>query len=77
MADEPKPVVAIIMGSTSDWETMLHADAMLERFDIPRVCQVVSAHRTPQWLADFAGNAEARGIEVIIAGAGARRICLG
>lgn len=58
------------MGSTSDWETMSHADTMLERFAVPRVCQVVSAHRTPQWLADFAGNAEERGIEVIIAGAG-------
>jgi 5-(carboxyamino)imidazole ribonucleotide mutase len=70
MADELKPLVAIIMGSTSDWDTMLHADSMLERFAIPRVCQVVSAHRTPQWLAEFAGGAETRGIEVIIAGAG-------
>ncbi len=70
MTDEPKPLVAIIMGSASDWETMSHADAMLERFAVPRVCQVVSAHRTPQWLAEFAGSAEERGIEVIIAGAG-------
>jgi 5-(carboxyamino)imidazole ribonucleotide mutase len=70
MADESKPLVAIIMGSTSDWETMSHAEAMLERFAIPRISQIVSAHRTPQWLSEFAGGAEARGIEVIIAGAG-------
>jgi len=70
MANKPKPLVAIIMGSTSDWETMSQADAMLERFGVERICQVVSAHRTPQWLAEFAGSAEERGIEVIIAGAG-------
>ena len=70
MADESRPLVAVIMGSKSDWDTMRHADEMLARFEVPHECQVVSAHRTPQWLAEFAGGAEARGIEVIIAGAG-------
>ena len=70
MADESRPLVAVIMGSKSDWDTMRHADEMLSRFEVPHECQVVSAHRTPQWLTEFAGGAEARGIEVIIAGAG-------
>jgi 5-(carboxyamino)imidazole ribonucleotide mutase len=64
------PLVAVIMGSKSDWETMRHAAATLERFDVPHECRIVSAHRTPTWLAEFAAGAEARGIEVIIAGAG-------
>ena len=58
------------MGSTSDWETMSASVAMLERFDIPHEKAVVSAHRTPQWMAEFASTAEARGLQVIIAGAG-------
>lgn len=58
------------MGSRSDWETMQHADDMLSRFGVPHECRVVSAHRTPQWMADYAHQAEARGLEVIIAGAG-------
>ena len=58
------------MGSTSDWETMSHAVEMLERFGVPYERQVVSAHRTPVWMAEFAQGAEARGIQVIIAGAG-------
>jgi 5-(carboxyamino)imidazole ribonucleotide mutase len=58
------------MGSKSDWETMRHADEMLTRFGVPHECQIVSAHRTPGKLADFANSAESRGIEVIIAGAG-------
>jgi 5-(carboxyamino)imidazole ribonucleotide mutase len=58
------------MGSTSDWETMRHAHEMLTRFDVPHESRVVSAHRTPQWLAEYAQGAEGRGIEVIIAGAG-------
>jgi 5-(carboxyamino)imidazole ribonucleotide mutase len=65
-----RPLVAVIMGSQSDWETMRHAHQQLDQFAIPHECRIVSAHRTPQWLADFAGNAESRGIEVIIAGAG-------
>jgi 5-(carboxyamino)imidazole ribonucleotide mutase len=64
------PLVAVIMGSTSDWETMSHAVEVLERFDVAYDKQVVSAHRTPVWMAEFAQSAEARGIEVIIAGAG-------
>jgi 5-(carboxyamino)imidazole ribonucleotide mutase len=69
-SDEPKPLVAVIMGSKSDWETMQHADAMLTRFDVPHECRVVSAHRTPTLMAEFASEAEGRGLEVIIAGAG-------
>jgi 5-(carboxyamino)imidazole ribonucleotide mutase len=64
------PLVAVVMGSTSDWETMRHAAEMLKRFDVPHECSVVSAHRTPRWMAEFAGGAEARGLEVVIAGAG-------
>ena len=58
------------MGSSSDWETMKHSVEMLERFDVPCERQIVSAHRTPAWMAEFAAAAEGRGIEVIIAGAG-------
>ena len=58
------------MGSTSDWETMSHAVTELEFFAIPYEKAVVSAHRTPTWMAEFAQGAEARGIQVIIAGAG-------
>ena len=64
------PLVAVIMGSASDWETMQHAVEVLERFGVPYEKQVVSAHRTPVWMAEFAQGAEARGIHVIIAGAG-------
>ncbi|HEX2844274.1 MAG TPA: 5-(carboxyamino)imidazole ribonucleotide mutase [Candidatus Limnocylindria bacterium] len=67
---EPAPLVAVIMGSSSDWETMKHASEMLERFGVPHERQVVSAHRTPAWMAEFASSAESRGIEVVIAGAG-------
>lgn len=58
------------MGSTSDWETMQHADETLTRFGVPHECRVLSAHRTPAQSAEFAANAEERGLEVIIAGAG-------
>ncbi len=64
------PVVSVIMGSKSDWETMRHADELLTRFGVPHECRVVSAHRTPELARELAGGAEARGIEVIIAGAG-------
>jgi len=67
MSDPPKPLVAVIMGSKSDWETMRHAAEVLAEFD---ECRIVSAHRTPAWLAEFVAKAESRGIEVIIAGAG-------
>ena len=66
----PSPLVAVIMGSKSDWETMRHADEMLARFDVAHECQVVSAHRTPAWMAEFATTAAGRGLEVIVAGAG-------
>lgn len=65
-----RPLVAVIMGSKSDWETMRHADEILARFDVARECRIVSAHRTPAWMAEFASSAEERGLEVIIAGAG-------
>jgi 5-(carboxyamino)imidazole ribonucleotide mutase len=64
------PLVAVIMGSKSDWETMKHASETLAKFDVPHECKIVSAHRTPLLLAEFAAQAEARGLEVIIAGAG-------
>src|SRR5437588_10585806 len=66
----PSSLVAVIMGSTSDWETMRHAAEVLKRFGVPHECRVVSAHRTPAWMAEFATEAESRGLEVIIAGAG-------
>lgn len=58
------------MGSKSDWDTMRHADQLLADFGVARECAIVSAHRTPRWMAEFAGTAEERGLEVIIAGAG-------
>ena len=64
------PLVSIIMGSTSDWETMKNASEILNDFQVPHECKVVSAHRTPDLLFEFAKSAESRGIEVIIAGAG-------
>ncbi len=67
---DPKPLVGVIMGSTSDWETMQHADAILGQFEVPHECRVVSAHRTPDLLAAYAKDAAGRGIEVLIAGAG-------
>jgi 5-(carboxyamino)imidazole ribonucleotide mutase len=63
-------LVGIIMGSTSDWETMEHAAATLTQLGVPHEVQVVSAHRTPDLLMEYAGSAEARGLRVIIAGAG-------
>ncbi len=62
--------VAVVMGSQSDWETMRNAADVLESFGVDHECRVVSAHRTPVLMAQFAGEAESRGIEVIIAGAG-------
>jgi 5-(carboxyamino)imidazole ribonucleotide mutase len=68
--DVNNPLVAVIMGSTSDWETMRNAAAVLEEFGVAHESRVVSAHRTPDLLFEFAKGAESRGIEVIIAGAG-------
>lgn len=65
-----KPLVGVIMGSKSDWETMQHASATLDALGVPHECNVVSAHRTPDWLMEYADSAEGRGLEVIIAGAG-------
>jgi 5-(carboxyamino)imidazole ribonucleotide mutase len=65
-----QPLVAVVMGSSSDWETMQHASEMLDRFGVAHERQIVSAHRTPTEAAEFASRAEGRGIEVIIAGAG-------
>jgi 5-(carboxyamino)imidazole ribonucleotide mutase len=67
---EDRPLVGVIMGSKSDWDTMAHADAVLNEFDIPHECLVVSAHRTPAWMSEYASQAAGRGLEVIIAGAG-------
>jgi 5-(carboxyamino)imidazole ribonucleotide mutase len=65
-----KPLVGIIMGSTSDWDTLKHAAEMLERLGVPHEVRVVSAHRTPDLLFDYASTARERGLKVIIAGAG-------
>lgn len=65
-----KPLVGIIMGSTSDWETMQHAAQTLEQLGIPHAVEVISAHRTPDKLFSYAETAQAQGLEVIIAGAG-------
>jgi 5-(carboxyamino)imidazole ribonucleotide mutase len=70
VSQQPAPLVAVIMGSTSDWDTMQHAVDVLEKFGVPHERHVVSAHRTPAWMAEFASGAEGRGVEVIIAGAG-------
>lgn len=64
------PLVAVVMGSSSDWDTMRHASETLDRFGVAHERHIVSAHRTPAWMAEFAASAESRGIEVIIAGAG-------
>jgi 5-(carboxyamino)imidazole ribonucleotide mutase len=63
-------LVGVIMGSTSDWETMRQATETLAEFGVPYEAKVVSAHRTPQWMAEYAATAESRGLKVIIAGAG-------
>jgi 5-(carboxyamino)imidazole ribonucleotide mutase len=67
---DPAPLVGIIMGSKSDWDTMRHAAEILERFGVPHESKVVSAHRTPALMAEYASAAAGRGLSVIIAGAG-------
>jgi 5-(carboxyamino)imidazole ribonucleotide mutase len=64
------PLVGIIMGSKSDWETMRHASETLVQFGISHECRIVSAHRTPGWMAEYASAAAGRGVEVLLAGAG-------
>jgi 5-(carboxyamino)imidazole ribonucleotide mutase len=70
MARKPKPLVGIIMGSQSDWETMQHTARQLDDLKVPYETEVVSAHRTPDWLFQYASSATSRGLEVIVAGAG-------
>jgi 5-(carboxyamino)imidazole ribonucleotide mutase len=65
-----KPLVGVIMGSASDWETMQHCVALLEQLGVPHEVRVVSAHRTPDLLFEYAGSASGRGLEVLVAGAG-------
>jgi 5-(carboxyamino)imidazole ribonucleotide mutase len=64
------PLVGVIMGSKSDWDTMRHASEILTQFGVAHECKIVSAHRTPMWMAEYATAAEQRGLHVIIAGAG-------
>ncbi len=64
------PLVAVVMGSRSDWETMRHATEVLAEFEVSHEALIVSAHRTPEWLTEFAIKAERRGLKIIIAGAG-------
>ena len=64
------PLVGVIMGSKSDWDTMRQAADLLTEFGVPHETQIVSAHRTPAWMAEYATSAVSRGLEVIIAGAG-------
>jgi 5-(carboxyamino)imidazole ribonucleotide mutase len=66
----PAPLVGLIMGSKSDWSTMSAAAAVLDELQVPYEAAVVSAHRTPEWMFEYAKAAESRGIEVIVAGAG-------
>ena len=72
MADAPAdaPRVAIVMGSQSDWPTMAHAARVLDELEVPSDVRIVSAHRTPDRMADFAKGAEGAGLQVVIAGAG-------
>ncbi len=70
MTEEKRPLVGVVMGSKSDWETMRGASELLDEFGVPHECRVVSAHRTPQWMCEYAQSAEQRGLEIIIAGAG-------
>lgn len=65
-----EPIVGVIMGSTSDWDTMKHACDVLDSLDVPYEKKVVSAHRTPDWMFEYAETARDRGLKVIIAGAG-------
>ena len=69
-APKATPQIGIIMGSQSDWATMQHATQLLEQFGVVFECQIISAHRTPDRLFDYAKSAKSRGLKVIIAGAG-------
>lgn len=67
---EVRPLVGVVMGSRSDWDTMRSVDEILGRFGVPHECRVVSAHRTPDLMAEYSSSAADRGLEVIVAGAG-------
>lgn len=69
-SDNSNPLVAIIMGSSSDWATMRHASLILTELAVPHECRIVSAHRTPDFLFEYVESAKSRGIHVLIAGAG-------
>ena len=70
MPSAPAPLVGVVMGSSSDWTTLQRTAQILERFGVPHACEIVSAHRTPAKLSDYARTAADRGLKVIIAGAG-------
>ena len=70
VTESTSPLVAVIMGSKSDWETMSHADSTLTEFGVAHECHVMSAHRTPQLATEFASSAADRGLQIIIAAAG-------
>jgi 5-(carboxyamino)imidazole ribonucleotide mutase len=70
MPSKSAPLVGVIMGSKSDWDTLRSAAEVLDQFGVAHECQIVSAHRTPLWMNEYAQTAEQRGLEVIIAGAG-------
>ena len=70
MTNDATPLIGVIMGSKSDWETMREAAQTLAQFGVAHECRIVSAHRTPEWMVEYATQAEGRGLEVIIAGAG-------
>ena len=70
MAKRERPLVGVVMGSRSDWETMKHADEVLSRFGVPHECRVLSAHRSPNLTSAWAAGAERRGLAVVIAAAG-------
>ena len=70
MSQDTRPLVGVLMGSKSDWETMRHADEALTRFGVPHECRVLSAHRTPHDTTEYIAAAEQRGFQVIIAAAG-------
>lgn len=70
MSQADQPLVGVIMGSKSDWETMRNACEILESFQVPYEKRVVSAHRTPAWMNEYATTAQSRGLKIIIAGAG-------
>jgi 5-(carboxyamino)imidazole ribonucleotide mutase len=70
MGNAGAPLVVVLMGSKSDWDTMQHAAATLDHFGVTHECRVLSAHRTPAQTAEYVGGAEGRGVEVVIAAAG-------